>query len=162
MTFGGGVVNATCHAQIAAFPGGSLEVVAANSPLNGSAQNIVYPATPLPAGRTLTLFLGWKQDDWTSVDPIAGATEIAEVSTTTGDDAAFVWDYAIQNSPFASTIPAGSFVVTGGASAISRGMVVVLNASAQLMTVTRSVNTVVKAPAAGAAVRLTRRATLGL
>ena len=133
------VVNATCHAQIAAFPGGSLEVVAANSSLNGSAQNIVYPANPFLGRPHADAVSGWRLHDGRRRpdrrrDPDRGGL------TTTGDDAAFfVWHHAIQNSPFASTIPAGSFVVTGGASAISRGMVVVLNASAQLMTVTRSV-----------------------
>lgn len=161
VSFSGGIANATTIAQIAAFPGGSLEVVSANASLNASAQNIAYPTTPLPAGRTITLYLGWKQDDWTSVATLTGATEIAETSSTTGDDAGIVWDHAIANNKFDTTIAAGSFVVTGGASAISRGMVIVLNASAQTMTVTRSINSVVKAQAYAAAVSLTRPATLG-
>ncbi|WP_410676646.1 hypothetical protein [Amycolatopsis sp. cmx-4-68] len=161
VTFTNGIANATCHAQMAAFRGVSARILGAASQLNASAQNIAYPALPIPQAPACVLYLGWKQDDWTSVATIAGAAEIGEVSTTTGDDAGIVWDYVLQASTPVN-VAAGSFVVTGGAAAISRGMVVALDGSCQAFTVTRSGNRVVKAQAAGTAIGLARRATLGL
>lgn len=162
VSFSGGVANATTIAQVAAFRGCSVNVVGAASQLNGSAQNIAYPARTISAQRSVVIIAGWKQDDWTSVATLAGATEIGEPSSTLGDDAGIVWDYIIQPFTAPANIAAGSFTVTGGASAISRGMVVELNGNAQLMTVTRSVNGVIKAQTAGTQVSLTRRATIAL
>lgn len=161
VTFTNGVTNATTTAQMAAFRGVSMRSLGAASQLNASAQDIAYPALAIPQAPACVLYLGWKQDDWTSVATIAGAAEIGEVSSTAGDDAGIVWDYVLQAST-AVNISAGSFVVTGGAAAISRGMVVALDGSCQAFTVTRSGNRVVKAQAAGTAIGLARRATLGL
>lgn len=158
VTFTGGVVGATCHAQLAAFRNCSIAVLGAAAQLNASAQNIAYPALAAPTRRALILYIGWKQRDWTSVAAIAGATEIGEVATIIGDDAGIVWDYLIQTTPAA--ISAGSFTVTGGASAISRGAVVALDGTGQAMTVTRSVNGVVKTHAVESRVSLTRPATV--
>lgn len=161
VSFTGGVVNATCHAQMAAFRGASLTVLNAAGQLNSSAQNIAYPAMGLTVPLGVVLYLGWKQDDWTSVATLSGATEIGEVSTITGDDAGFVWDYQIQGAAPVN-IASGSFVVTGGASAISRGITLALAGNVQKFTVTRSTNGISKAQAAGASVRLTRPATIAL
>lgn len=139
-TFTGGVANADTSAQIVRFAGNfySLDrlLVTAAGGLNASAQNIAYPAVQVPEPACLILYLGWKQDDWTSVATIAGATEIGEPDTTTGDDQGIVWDYLIQTT--AADIAAGSFVVTGGASAISVGGVAVLRSSVQTFTVTQT------------------------
>lgn len=123
ITFTGGAANATTIAQIAAFRRAAITEITGDALLNGSAQNIAYPSisSPLPG---LLLFAGWKQDDWTSVATLAGCVEIGETSSTTGDDAGQVWDYVIFSDAF--SVLAGSFTVTGGASAISRGMVVAL------------------------------------
>lgn len=157
VTFTGGVANADTSAQILRLAGkwhsASFALLGNASALNASAQNIAYPGLSRPeADNCIILYLGWKQDDFTSVATIAGATEIAEASTTTGDDQSLVWDYVIQTT--AAHIPAGVFTVTGGASAISRGAVVAIRCDYQTATVTRSVNGVVKAHSAGAEVRL--------
>jgi hypothetical protein len=158
--FTGGVSGATTQAEMAAFRGVAPAVLNSSAQLNASAQNVAYPALTVPSDNAVVLYLGWKQDDWTSVATIAGATEIGEVSTTTGDDAGIVWDYVIQTT--AADISSGSFTVTGGASAISRGAVVALNGNVQMFTVTRSQNGITKAHSSGADVRHTRRATLAL
>ncbi|HET6286358.1 MAG TPA: hypothetical protein VFG15_06370 [Amycolatopsis sp.] len=161
VAFQGGVANADTIAQVCAFRGVSLRVFSDSQyQLNGSAQNIAYPSCATLGPNTVVLYVGWKADDWASVATVAGATEIGEPSSTAGDDAGLVWDYRIQTTPV--SIPAGVFTVTGGASAISRGAVIVLDGNVQRMTVTRSVNGVVKPHASGATVSLARPAAIAL
>lgn len=156
VTFTGGVANADTSAQMIRLAGNwhdAANVLAtARSCLNASAQDIAYPRLEVPEDNCIILYLGWKQDDWTSVATIGGATEIGEPFTTTGDDQGLVWDYLIQTTR--ATVAAGSFVVTGGAAAISRGAVVVLRCDRQTWTVTRSVNGIVKSHAAGTPISL--------
>lgn len=133
VTFAGGVANADTSAQMAAFRGVSLDTVIGVTPvgstLNGSAQDITVAAMTIsPAIHdALTLWCGWKADDWTSVAEVSGGTEIGEPDTTTGDDQGIVWDYRIQ-SHVAPYVGPGTrtFTVTGGAAAISRGAVIML------------------------------------
>lgn len=166
ISFTGGVANATLVAQCATFRASTgvndLDnmVMHATALLNVSAQNIAYPKCPVPEDNCLIMYLGWKQDDWTSVATIASAAEIGEPDDTLGDDAGIVWDYVIQTSK--ADIAAGSFTVTGGASAISRGAVVAVRVDVQTFTVTRSVNGVTKAHSAGADVSLWTPAVVGL
>lgn len=143
ITFSGGVAGADTSAQMSAFRGVALDVHASTAQLNGSAQNIAYPQLDISRRGCLVLYLGWKADDWTSVAAIAGATEIGEPDTTTGDDQGIVWDYVIQTSP--ARVASGSFVVTGGAAADSRGAVIALATDVQTLTVTRGTNGVTKA-----------------
>lgn len=126
VTFTNGVANADTFARIFGFSGlshiiltslGDLIAPAAVTLLNGSAQNMAYDAFPLLTGRSgIGLIFAWKQDDWTGVAPPSGYTEMHDGSTTTGDDqgAAAYYDLTGQSEA------AGSLVVTGGASAISR------------------------------------------
>jgi len=150
--FVAGTTNATTSAQTAAFRGVGRTVVNRATQLNGSAQNIAYPALTIARDNCLVLYLGWKQDDWTSVATIAGATEIGEPSSTTGDDQGLAWGYLLQGT--AANIAAGSFVVTGGTSQINRGGVIALASDVQTLTVTRSVNSVVKAQTARTAIKV--------
>lgn len=111
---------------------------------NASAQNITLPASwlqPQWTDDSLILYAGWKQDDWTSV--ASPGTEIGEPSTVLGNDQGIVWSYTIQTTRTA--IAAAAFTVTGGASAVSKGGVLVINPRQQQFTVTRSVNGIVKA-----------------
>lgn len=171
VTFTGGVANATTSAQMCriagAFSTPAEAFVIAATQLNASAQDIGYPCLALTRpqldttiNNAIVVYLGWKQDDWTSVAAIAGATEIGEPSSTTGDDQGLVWDYTIQTT--ATDIVPGSFTVTGGAGAISRGAVVAIRSNIQAVTVTRSVNGVVKAQVAGEAVNVHKPARLAL
>lgn len=162
ITFTAGVANADTSAQMCrvagAFSSPTEAFVVSNAQLNASAQDIAYPAINLVVPNVnldncLVLHIGWKADDWTSVATIASSTEIGEPDTTTGDDQGLVWDYRIQTT--AADIAAGTFVVTGGASAISRGAVCAIRSNVQSMTVTRAVNGVAKAQAARADIRLT-------
>lgn len=126
ITFAGGVANADTLSRMAAFRRAGIPAATTAAQLNGSAQNIAYPAAAVAEDGCVVLVAGWKQDDWSSVAtlPLTGAVEIFESVSTAGDDAAQVWDYIIQTT--ATNIAAGSFTVTGGAGAISRGMVVVV------------------------------------
>lgn len=156
ISFTNGVANATTSAQMAAFRNCSLEVCNFATQSNASAQNIAYPAMGSDRWNSLFLVLGWKQDDWTSVAALGGMNEIGEPSSTTGDDQGLVWDYLIQGATGNQEIAAGSFTVTGGASAISRGAVVSIAGDVQTFTVTRSVNSVAKTQAAGTPVHTWR------
>jgi hypothetical protein len=157
VAFTGGAAGDDTSAQIAAFrpssPFASASTlgaftVRADWQINAAAQDIANPAAQLGQyffNDSLILYLGWKQDDWTSV--ASPGTEIAEFFTTTGNDQGMVWAYTIQTT--ATAIASGSFVVTGGTSQVSKGAVVVLHPRHQLLTVTRSSNSVVKTQAAG-------------
>jgi hypothetical protein len=121
ISFTGGVANATLVAQACALRNVNLTPAASGAQLNGSAQNMAHPALTVPGNGHIVVAAAWKQDDWTSVAPLATMTEIQEAFTTLGDDAGQVWDYVVQTT--ATNIAAGSFTVTGGATAISRAVI---------------------------------------
>lgn len=92
----------------------------------------------------LMVIIGGKRDDWTSVDEFtenqsaSGLTyiEISEPDTTAGADAGMVWDYAI--NPIGNPevdILGGFFNITGGASALGRGVSLSLNLDADAFDV---------------------------
>lgn len=146
VTFSGGNTGDTTGAQMAAFSGLSMTLdknKPAGYPLgyvistNGSAQNIAYPAYLNRRTKSAMLIVGTKRDDWTSVATIAGTSELGDSSSTTGGDAGMVWDLYNPGTP--TTVVAGSFVVTGGASANSKGIVVGLR-PLQTATVTRGID----------------------
>ena len=120
VTFAGGVANADTLAQMAAFRNAEMLPVTSNAALNVSAQNVGYPALTAPKANLLLVLAGWKQDDWTSAE-LSGSTEIGEAVSTAGDDAAQVWNYLVETTPISVT--PGAFTITGGAAAISRGLV---------------------------------------
>lgn len=168
VTFTGGVANADTSARIVAFSGLSMQIDgSAQTLLNSSAQDIAYSAlvadtaTQGAARRTnhVVLLAAWKQDDWTSVAPASGFTEDVDNATTTGDDQAIMLDHRIDTT--AAAVAAGSITVTGGASAISRSIVVALR-PLQTATVTRSVNSVSASHAVGDAVTSWRLGVIAL
>lgn len=119
VSFTGGVANATIQAKVMAWRRADLSVGSSGSQLNASAANVAYPALTVTGDGQLVLVGGWKQDAWTSVAQLSGMTELQDAPTTLGDDASSALDYVIQTT--AANIAAGSFTVTGGISAISRG-----------------------------------------
>lgn len=129
---GAGGATMSVSGQIAAFRNARLATGAAEGVASTSAQNIATPAAEPEADNSAIIFAGWKQDDWTSVAPPAGTTEIGEPSTTLGDDQGITWSYVIQNAK--ATVAASSFTVTGGSSAISRAIVVELLADTTSQT----------------------------
>jgi hypothetical protein len=136
---GGGTVD--YQAQIAAFRGLPLDVtkVVKSYAATGSssATDIAAPLMRVRERRRLLIVIGWRADDWTSVATYSAAgttfTEISEPDVTAGDDQGFVWDYAFQTS--AVDVPAGSFVVTGGGAAATRGVILLCDGGHQTMTV---------------------------
>lgn len=162
VSFTGSGAGDSCSAQIDAWrPSSPLSttadlsgwVIAAAWQSNASAQDIATPylgLVPDWADDALVLYLGWKADDWTSVaNP---GSDTGEPSTTLGDDQGITWGRTVQTARAA--IAASSHVVTGGGAAISKGAVVVIHPRHQLLTVTRSVNGVVKAQTAGVMVQV--------
>lgn len=128
--FAGEVANATIGAKIHAFRDAALTPVTHIEQLNGSAQNIAYPALTVPADEMLILLATWKQDAWTSIAAPAVWTEIGDSPSTSGDDESLGMDYQIQTT--ATNVAASSVTVTGGISAISRAIVAALEHSAYL------------------------------
>lgn len=126
----------------------------------GAAQDIAYPALYVARPKSVVFIFGWKQDDWTSVAAVSGFTKAWDDFATAGNDSAQVAQYQIQGSTPAN-IAAGSMVVTGGATAISRGTLIALRPT-QTATVQRSKNNVVAAHTAGAAIRSWRPGLVGL
>jgi hypothetical protein len=137
VTFSGDVVGDTNLAFPFAFRNSSLTAHNAISQLNGSAQNIAIPALPISEDHCVFLTIGWKQDDWTSVAPPAGQTEILDGSSTTGNDAGHALYYSVQTN--ASNAGTQTLVVTGGASAISRGMAVAISPRTYLVERTANI-----------------------
>lgn len=129
VSFTGGVANATTQAVIFALRGVNPRIAevldTSTSQLNASAQNMAVPGLVASHDDVLMVIIGWKQDDWTSVAQLSGQffTEILDAPTTTGDDAGL--EIQVREGGFtnAKTVSATSLVVTGGASAISRTMV---------------------------------------
>lgn len=168
VTFTGGVANADTSARIAGFSGVSLNLDhEAQTQLNSSAANVAYPGitvkTASAAGirrdKLVMLIAAWKQDDTSGVTAASGFTEAFESSTTTGDDQSIALDYRLDT--FATAVTAGSKTWAGGASAISRTVVVALR-PLQTATVTRSINGVVQSIAAGEAVHVWRHGAVPL
>lgn len=97
---------------------------------NASAQNIGAITGITPTVRDgVVIVCGGKCDDWTSVDTLTGDSltwaEIGEPSSTLGQDAGIVWDYALYDTPAA--ISNKTFTVTGGASQKALGVMFSLN-----------------------------------
>lgn len=154
----GGVAGNTVSAVIIRLPNVEWQF-AAGSVGNASAQNITtatayYGLLP----NWIALNVGYKQDDFTSVAPLQGYTELLEASSTLGSDHGFVIDYKIGTD--VAGIGSDSYVVTGGAAATGRGMVNIFG-HRQTVNVTRAANQVVKTHSAGAAVTPLPRVILG-
>lgn len=133
ITFTGGVANADTIARVVAYRGISPDALTASVSavqLNGSAQNIAFPALDVPGAAYALLMALWKQDDQTSLTTPAGWTAIGLTSTTTGDDASQALFYQIQTTE--TDISSGSSTVTGGASAISRALLLALKPAAAI------------------------------
>jgi hypothetical protein len=148
----GGAAGVPLSAQMCALRNVPMLVRATAQSFNGG-QNIYVPPLNYTISKSIALSLGWKADDWTSVATLTGWTEIGEPSTTLGNDQGLVWDY--QSLTGVVRLPENNFVVTGGASASSRSIVLAFG-NHQTFTVTRSVNGVVKAHNADAEVHIFR------
>jgi len=103
---------------------------------NTSAQDIgAISGITLPANAML-IVIGGKADDWTSVATLSQSgvtfTEIAEPDTTTGNDAGLVWDYGTVDAGTALAITSKTFAVTGGGSAVGKGVMFALNPEPQV------------------------------
>jgi hypothetical protein len=130
VTFSGGAANATTMGVMLVYrgtaahrlaPADLADVIHAQAvQLNASAQNIAYPGLTITDDNVAVVLVGWKADDWSSAAAVAGFTEASDAVSTLGDDAGTVIEHDIRGA--ASNLSSGSIVITGGASAISRGL----------------------------------------
>jgi hypothetical protein len=162
--FSGGVANADTSARIFGFSGLSHGIASGakadpdwTHQLNGSAQNVAYPALNVNRDGSVALIFVWKQDDSTGYTPPSGFTEMADNSTTTGDDQSIAAYYDLT----AVSAVAGTVTVGGGASAVSRALVLALR-PLQTATVTRGIAGVATSAAAGSDVHVWRPGVNGL
>jgi hypothetical protein len=118
---GTGDATMAMSAQMATLRHAQLAVVDAAGVLNALAQNIIVPDMLVSITNALVLAFGWKQDDWTSTTSPAGFIKIGEPSTTLGSDQGITWARQIQTN--ALTVSGAIFTITGGATAVSRGVV---------------------------------------
>lgn len=146
VSYSGGVAGPT-QAQTAVFRNVQLSVDRFATQLNSSQQNVPYPALDVLTTHSLLLFAGWKLNAWLSVATLPSlsgdaAAEIGDSSTTqSAIGSGIVWDYVIQTTTTAVDVPTGSFIVSGGSSAISRGLTASLPAT--LLTQTSSITPVI-------------------
>lgn len=138
-TLSGIAAGDDCIAQIAAWDNVDRSrpiTVKGTISTNGSAQDIgAITGITLPA-RGMLVVIGGKADDWTSVATLSqsGMTfaEIAEPDTTTGNDAGLVCDYGTVDAGTALAVTSKTFAVTGGASAVGKGVMFALNPEPQV------------------------------
>lgn len=137
VAFSGGAAGDDNIAQTTTFRGAESSVAGIVNAIqtNISAQNVAYPAMTVPAINHMVVAAGWKQDDSTGWSPISGYTEIGETNPTAGNDASQAWDYQIQTT--AVNLSAGSFTVTGGASAVSKGLSLLIRPAAAIAVSTQ-------------------------
>lgn len=151
VTFSGGLGTDDTLAQSCAFRGVSL-TKNAQATAAGTAQNITTPALDVDKSGRLILWAGWKQDDFSSgVHANSLAHTINTRVSTAGNDAGQIWSYRIFGQ--ATDVGSSSFTITGGASASYLATTIGL-VPAQIFTVTRSVNGIVKSHDAFSDVRL--------
>jgi hypothetical protein len=105
--------------------------------VNASAANIAFPL--LISNRLGCAFLlaGLRADDWTGGAAPAFWTEIGDFSSTVGNDAGLWVGWLFTTG---EGVDASSIVITGGVSAVSRSVVVALDANVQSLTVARGDN----------------------
>jgi hypothetical protein len=167
VTFTSGVAGDSTIAQSAAFNGIGLVAAVTNTAVatTTSADMLVSTnAMDSVAGQYgLRLAFGAKFDDWTSVEPPDGLTELQESDTTTGNDIGQTWAYAIDSSSGNFPASSGRFTVTGGGSAWYQTMVVFFAAQPQEFVISaRSVNGVVKSHSPGAVIDVADPSYYGL
>lgn len=125
ITYAGTAAGDTVSGQISRWrqlDPGSLDT-SSGVQSNASAQDIAVPALGRPGSQNcLVLLLAWKQDDITGLTPPTGFTEIDRLSTTTGSDQFMYWAYALQSDR--EPVAASTITITGGASAISKAILV--------------------------------------
>jgi hypothetical protein len=131
VTFTGGASGDDTIAQMVAFRGFSYSAATNATVLNTSAQNVAYPSLTIPTNNQLAIIAGWKQDQWTSVATPGGFSLIGSLASAAGNKSSDTWDYVIQTAH--ANITGASWTVTGGVSAISRGLTLAFNVKPALL-----------------------------
>jgi hypothetical protein len=154
--FANGAAGDSTTAQLCAFR--YLQPVLHNRALRlsnaASSTTITTPDLGVIRNGCVIIVAGWMKDDWTSVAPPAGMTEIGEPDTALGGDHGATWAYQIQTT--ATRVAASSFTITGGTSAVSKAGAVAVLGDVQTLTLTRGINGVQIAHRADDAVNLWR------
>lgn len=136
-----GVEIPSAASLIAAVPGFS------NFPIDGA----TFASMDTVNGQLgLRMFIGMRNDDWTSAAPPNNFTEIGELTSTLGNDAGIVWAYDVSSTSRMTS----DYVLTGGGTSASswHAMTFFGSTPQEFVISARSVNGVVKAHSAGATV----------
>lgn len=125
VTPSGGAAGDTMSAQCAAFRGPGLTVdVLRTRARTDTASHIFCPPVTTSGNGAVVLYLGWRQDDWSSAAAVAGSTLIDDPFSSLGSDQGLVWSYVLQTQW--GSAPGGSFLVTGGSAALTVGATVAI------------------------------------
>lgn len=129
VTFTSGGTNETGIAQTAVIRGAkndlSTIVTASGAGSFVAAGNLPWKDLAYASTTDLGLRMGWKQDDWTSINAEAGFTRLGTPSSTLGSDSGMIWEYQTGALGWFG----GAWVVNGGGAAVSQSLSVSLAAA---------------------------------
>jgi len=146
VSFTGGAAGPT-SAQMAKVKNVQFSVNDLSQTFNLSQQNVNYPNLTVTQPRSFVLLLGWKRNNWTSVNTLAitgqTITEIGEPTTLQGGiGQGLVWDWYQDTGK--NDISSGVFTVGGGSADVGRGGIITMLVPnlVQTATITPSIGTV--------------------
>lgn len=129
VTFTSGATNETAIAQTAVIRGAKTDlttiVTASGAGSFVAAGNLPWKDLAYASTTDLGLRMGWKQDDWTSINAEAGFTRIGTPSSTLGSDSGMIWEYQTGALGWFG----GAWTVNGGGAAVSQSLSVSLAAA---------------------------------
>lgn len=110
VSFSGGSVGNDTQAGLSATRNADATLAAQVTQSNVSAQNVAWPGLTMPATSVLGALVSWKASSSTSYAPVPNVFD----SSTSGTGA------TLTTSGLAGTVTAGTYVATGGVSAVSK------------------------------------------
>ncbi len=131
---------------------------------NNPASSTVVSIPPLGTSRMwdgCTLFYFAAQAGaWSSIATLSGFNEVLDSATTLGNDQSVVAGYQIQTT--ATALVQTDLAITGGASGVSRALIVAFAPGRSTLTVTRATNGTAIAHSAGDVLQVADTGNLGL
>lgn len=113
--------------QINAFD----RIISGDVSSNTSQQNIGPitgdAASDAGAAGQVIIVVGGKSDQWTSVDNLENFARLGEPTSALGNSAGLVWDFLVIDQATQGAISDKTFVVTGGSSAVGKGVQLLFN-----------------------------------
>lgn len=139
VTFAGGAAGEDTLAQMIAIRGSQSFANVIRTQLNGVAQDVSGAGATFVSACIMFTCI-WKQDDYTSSSTPGSGVKIAEIVSTAGNDAGMSWSYNLVGTGLIGTpVNPWPMTITGGATAISRSMLVMIGPADYTGTDTASV-----------------------